>query len=223
MNRKHLPELVETLSDSPIQRFFIDLTSPESATLITPETVDSLRVQIHSELSAEGVNFETLASREMQQLLRERKLRDYATGKGAAIAAATPEGFINRFQEWAMSESSRLPKLVHGDESSRCRGLMQIMANTIAFAAGAVDSQTYLTDLKWRVGASYERPLKKKTEKASGDQKDSLRLQLGKVREAYSIPVPGKPGRKEYVGYSRVRPQSLNAFWVNMASSRPVL
>ena len=219
MVRKRSPETKDQFSDSPIQQFFVDLTTPESATLITPEVVDGLRDQVRTELSAAGVNFDTLASRETLSLLKERQLRGYDTGKGAAIVAATPEGFVNRFQAWAMTESSKLPKLKHGDESSRCRGLMQIMANTIAFAAGAIDSQNYLTELKWRVGASYERPLKKKTERAekASSERRLLQEELKHIRDTYGIPSPKQqPDRDNYVDYSRVKPLSMHTFWTNL-------
>jgi len=151
----------------------------------------------------------------MQALLRERQFRHPYRDKGLAVSTAIGFDHIAKFQVWAGAESFDLPPLAGQPDSTRSRGLKQMLANTIAFASGAVATDAYLQDLKWRIGASYERPAKKATERAKddSDEKTNLRQALFKIRQAYTIPGPKNNGHKDYEGYSRVKPESAIQFW----------
>jgi len=194
----------------------LNLVTPEKAIEVTAGQMELLRPQIKQELANSGVNFEAIETEAMQANLRKFPLRSFDSGKGLAIVTATSLGFTNRYKEWAMSVSNTLPDLSQGDETSRSRGIMQVMANTIAFASGAITSEEYVSDLKWRVGGYYERPLTKKANRADkgSPKKETIKPVLSAVRRAYDIPLPGDASRDKYdKGYSRVHPQALNEFW----------
>lgn len=184
---------------APIERLFFDLSTPETAVNVTPDRVESLRDKMSRELEAVGIDLAVLQQPEQRARLRERRFRRLDQGKGLAVSAAM-RGALVLYQNWAQSESVDLPKLKRGDDSSRGRGLMQLLANTLAFASGAITAADYLKDVKWRVGASYERSLNE-TERTQ------------KIRKAFGIPDPKDPQRRDYNGYSRIKPQSLKNFW----------
>ena len=204
---------VEIENVSPLHQLFARLSSPETAQLVTPVEVEALRSQMEIELQEMGVDLAILKDQTSQQALQERQLRHLDQGKGLALARAMPGNTVPQYQDWAQAQSVNLPKLEKGDDTSRSRGLMQLLANTLAFASGAINAEAYLRDVKWRVGAAYERPLKKRTEKAQGVGRDKLRQILRETRVAFDIPGPKDPLRVEYTGYSRIAPEPLRAFW----------
>lgn len=221
------PDLITNIPQPDIERpfqveaFYLRLSSPETASTITSAEADGLRSQIREQLVKSGINFEAISSLGMQARLQEYQFRSFDSGKGLAISTDLSGGCLRLFQSWVMSESGNLPKLEDGDESSKGRGMMQIMANTIAFAAGAIDSASYVKDLKWQVGACYERPLfgEMKKAKEGTSEKDNLRRVLKKCRQAYDIPVVkagNKAIRKEYSGFARAEPALVVDFWNNL-------
>jgi hypothetical protein len=58
-----------------------------------------------------------------------------------------------------MEISEDQPQLSSGDESSKCRGMMQFFGETIALASGAITPKEYCDKTNLRVGKKFQKNL----------------------------------------------------------------
>ncbi len=164
-------EAIERLSN-------IDNPTPLSSEIINV-------VEIKSELLAAGIDVSPIENDPvLQKSIKDSQFRSDIQGKGPAVIAVIGQEGYQKFFDWAMKQSQDQPTLNSGDESSKCRGLMQFIGETIALASGQMAPEDFCYKTNWRVGKKYQKDAEiSKKFKLPQDE-----VGLKKLKQTSSIP-----------------------------------
>ena len=127
-----------------------------------PTPLDSRKInvsEIRNQLIESGINIGLIENdSNLQESIKDSQFRNENQGKGPAVVAVLGglENYTKVFN-WAMQESENQPTLGSGNESSKCRGLMQFIGETIALTSGQITSEEYCRKTNLRVGKKYKK------------------------------------------------------------------
>jgi len=141
----------------PFRESLIGLSDLENPTPLKPENINV--VELKSSLINSGIKIDLIENNpELIISIQDSQFRSADQGKGPAVVAVL--GGLENYQkvfDWAMQESKDQPTLGSGDESSKCRGLMQFIGETIALASSQITPEQYCKKTNWRVGKKYQK------------------------------------------------------------------
>ena len=160
------------------------LSNLENPTPLKPENINVS--ELKNSLINSGIKLDLIENNsELKASIQESQFRSATQGKGPAVVTAL--GGLENYQkyfDWAMQESKDQPTLGSGDESSKCRGLMQFLGETIALASGQLTPEEYCRKTNLRVGKKYQ----KNAEISSKFNLPTDEKGIKKLKETSSIP-----------------------------------
>lgn len=132
------------------------LSDIENPTPLSPEMINISEVKV--ELLAGGIDIGIIENDPLlQESIKNPQFRNENQGKGPAVVAVLGLDGYQKYFAWAMGQSVDQPTLGGGDESSKARGLMQFLGETIALASGQMTSEDYCRKTNLRVGKKYQK------------------------------------------------------------------
>ena len=131
----------------------IKLSNKENPVPLNSEKINT--AELRNQLIDAGIDISLIESApNLQESIKDSQFRNENQGKGIAVMAVLGPENYKKYFDWAMQESKDQPILNKGDESSKCRGLMQFLAETIALASIQMTSKEYCQKTNWRVETS---------------------------------------------------------------------
>ena len=115
--------------------------------------------EIKNQLLNSGVRVDLIENNpNLKSSIQKTKFSNLETGRGPAMVAAFGgQEILQKYFDWAQSESINQPVLSKGDELSKSRGLIQFAADTIALSTGDLSIENYCRKTNWRVGKKYQK------------------------------------------------------------------
>lgn len=203
------------------------------ATPISPEDLGTIQPFVKEALIKAGIHIEQIKNNEtLRTAAEESQCRHLTTGKGPLIVVALdgPE-LLGKLQDvadsdnkanqlaqilkntktavfrtWAQAESARQPMLESNEGWSKRRGLEQLFANLVGFAAEYVTPEDFAHELNWRYASTIERLIRKRLEDVKEEVGDGyktnpdwicLKEELAEIRKRFEVPIPPKEGEKK--------------------------
>ena len=147
------PEILNPISFSEQLRKLSDIENP---TPLSPEMINITKVR--EELLTAGIDVSLIKNDPtLQESIKNSQFRNENQGKGQAVVAVIGQDGYQKYSAWAMEQSINQPTLTSGDESSKCRGLMQFLGETIALASGQMTPESYCQKTNLRVAKKYQK------------------------------------------------------------------
>jgi len=173
-------EILNLISFSEQLQKLSDIENP------TPLSSEMINVAgVRADLLSAGIDVSVIENDPvLQESIKSSQFRNENQGKGPAIVAVLGLDGYQKYFAWAMEQSLDQPTLGSGDESSKCRGLMQFLGETIALASGQMTPEDYCRKTNLRVGKKYQKdPDVSKEFKLPIDE-----VGIKKLKEISSIP-----------------------------------
>jgi hypothetical protein len=147
---------VETLNLISFSEQLQKLSDIENPTPLSPEMMNISGIK--AELLVGGIDVGVIENNPLfQESIKNPQFRNENQGKGPAVVAVLGLDGYQKYFAWAMEQSINQPTLSSGDESSKARGLMQFLGETIALASGQMTPEDYCRKTNLRVGKKYQK------------------------------------------------------------------
>jgi len=147
---------IELKIKSSFTELLTDLSNIENPIPLDPEKINV--IEIRQELLNAGIDVSLIEKDlNLQESIKNSQFRNEKQGKGPAVMTVLGPENYKKYFDWAMDSSKNQPEIGKGGQDSKCRGLMQVLGETIALASDQMTSEEYCKKINLRVGKKYQK------------------------------------------------------------------